>query len=54
MVKDRIGNGFGAVCDGVNLGGGAFMVRLRQNMARRLMLGLSLPVSVIAYIGSFV
>ena len=54
MVKDRIGNGHGAVCDGVNLGGGPFVVRLRQNMARRTMLGLSLPVSIIGYIGSFV
>jgi len=54
MIKDRIGNGRGAVCDGVNLGGGPFVVRLRQNMARRAMLCLPLPVSMIGYIGSFV
>ena len=35
-------------------GGGRFVVRMRQNLARSAMLGLQLPVAVICYIGGFV
>lgn len=45
MIKDRIGN---------QTGGGKFMTRLRRNLARRAMLGLQLPVSIIFHIGTFI
>lgn len=45
-IKDRIGNG--------QRGGGRFMMRLRQNLARHAMLGLPLPVAVITKIGAYV
>ena len=44
-IKDRIGN---------QTGGGKFMTRLRRNLARRAMLGLQLPVSIIFHIGTFI
>ena len=45
-IKDRIGNG--------QREGGKFMAILRQNLARRAMLGLPLPVTVIMKIGTYV
>ena len=61
MIKDRIGNGLGSDNGyGVNIGGGKFMLNLRQNMAKKVMLcfrfrnGKSIPADIICLIGDFV
>ncbi len=48
-IKDRIGTiGFRGC------GGGRFMRRLRRNLARRVLLGLKLPLDMVVHIGAFV